>query len=713
VDSAVSLLGGSPSTVSTNRVDSLVSVHGGSPSSASTPAADPSPKLIVKQLFDIRTLKMEMVDIARKLTAILNPKSRHHLPTTEKSTTPAVGEEITRYDLEKSTTPAVGEEITRRDPVLEEVEVAGLESRQYLASYFTKCATNYVAVTHKWGAVSNLYDVSSPLRVSPICDLSKLVLMQQLVEHGTVWIDIYDIIQGKVYGKEAEVRSAQVQLMGEVYFYADLVLWVTTARDDQTLALLDDVEVAGDNKIEKIEKVESWAQKESSRLFSWSPPRNGGAFEHWTRAWTYQEIALAKDLHAVSPYTGRDWKCGRILRKVRTIWTIVGKESRQGESKEFEHLRLLIKGALSDLELISQGRSRTVSVMDNKRLGSELKNSRISTRAKDILFTHLWTLGIPKGQLDYSKSVEWNIRQFCAYLISRGQLTIGTNHTAPIANGCWIPSYFFDLLDDDRKQREGDTSFLRRISVRPNGLIIPYKVLDDGRLELKTMVKQLHGEVWIAFLNKLESVVFLKSAENSAYHTIAVTNSNWTGGQSETITFGTTQPELFQLDTTFANNVTETQVVETGANMLHNLKWQDGVGWQSSFDESLDYLMELRAIVDDPDMYAILKSVIATEDAFANFTDCVLYAAECATLEGISEYLVCEAVEILYALCGKYECARDGKSNCQQYLLIAGEDSGVLQNDTNDMPLKIYNIENARIGDICKAFDSINKVRAI
>ncbi|KAJ3092466.1 hypothetical protein HK100_006932 [Physocladia obscura] len=485
------------------RMDSGVSLLSGN---VSAPAASSTTKLAVKPKFDIiQTLK---IDIASKLKFILNPRS---VATTQSW-------------------------IMWKD-------------QQYLASFFPKCATNYVAVSHKWGAISNLYDDSpnSPLHVTPVSDLSKLVLMQHLVANGNVWIDVYDIIQGKVSGEQRNVKSAQVELMGEVYFYADLVLWVTTARDDQTLALLEDADA---------DNIQSWAQKESCRILSWSPPRDGGAFEHWTRAWTYQEIALAKELHAVSPYTGRDWKMRLMLKKIRNIWTKVGKESRDHELEELKQLRRMIMGALNDLELVSQARSHNhVSGMNNKRLIRELGTSRISTRAKDILFTHLWILGIPKGLLVYSESVEWNIRQFCAHLISRGQLTIGANNAAPVGveNACWIPPVLFKLLDDDANKREGDTSILKLVKLRPEDRIIPTRVLDDGRLELKTMVKQLHGDVWIAFLNGRESVVFLKSTS----HTVVVTDSNWTGGQLETVSFGTTQPESFELDTTVANNVTD------------------------------------------------------------------------------------------------------------------------------------------------------------
>ncbi|KAJ3244378.1 hypothetical protein HDU77_009920 [Chytriomyces hyalinus] len=505
-----------------SHVDSGVSVLGGSRPTVPNTAKGPTTKLAKKPNFENAGNMMQAlkIDIVKKLKLIVNPRS-------------------TTANQPLSPTKLVTSNAMKPNEVLDKVEVAGLMDQSYLASFFPKCAVPYVAVTHKWGAISNLYDDSpySPLHVTPISDLSKLVLMQQLVANGNVWIDIYDIIQGKVSDEQAGVKSAQVELMGEVYYYADLVLWVTTARDDQTLALLDDVDV---------DDIKSWAQSKSARILSWSPPREGGTFEHWTRAWTYQEIALAKELHAVSPYTGRDWKIRSMLKKVRNIWTKIGKESRVHDSEEIKQLRLMIMGALNDFELVSQARSHNyVSGMNNKRLIRELGTSRISTRAKDILFTHLWILGIPKGLLVYSESVEWNIRRFCAHLISRGQLTIGTNDNAPtgISNACWIPSVLFKLLDDDMNHREGDTYILKLVKLRPDEKCIPTRILDDGRLELTTMVKQLHGDVWIAFLNARESVVFLKSKS----HTVVVTDSNWTGGQVETVAFGTTQPEPFGL----------------------------------------------------------------------------------------------------------------------------------------------------------------------
>ncbi|KAJ3119136.1 Serine/threonine-protein kinase haspin [Physocladia obscura] len=175
-----------------SRVDFGVSIISGSPPTVSAVSTGSSAKTGIKLKFGIRqTLK---TDIASKLKFILNPRpvavdNRPHLAdSTRKSKAPAV----------KSTHSVSASDVN-------EVEVAGLKDQQYLASFFPKCSNNYVAVTHKW--------------------------------------DVYDIIQGTVSDKQTVVKSAQVELMGEVYFYADLVIWVTTARDDQTLTLLEDADV--------------------------------------------------------------------------------------------------------------------------------------------------------------------------------------------------------------------------------------------------------------------------------------------------------------------------------------------------------------------------------------------------------------------------------------------------------------------------------------
>ncbi|KAJ3015636.1 UNVERIFIED_CONTAM: hypothetical protein HDU68_012635 [Siphonaria sp. JEL0065] len=548
-------------------------------------------------------------------------------------------------------------------PAIPRKQPSGFETQQHLSTLFPKCGSLYVAVTHKWGAFSNLYDESPASfgHSTPICDLSKLVLMQQLIAQGNVWIDVYDVNQ-----HDKSVLSAQVQVMGEVYYYADWVLWVTTAKDDQTLSLISDVD---------LHDIPSWSAKESARILSWVPARNGdqpeqvGAFEHWTRAWTYQEIALAKEVRALSPYTGRDWSLKTVLKKVRQIWTKLGKQEKVTDTPELKKLRLLIKGCLNDLELVSQARLHDhLSGMDNHRLHREIATSRTATRAKDVLFTHLWTLGIPKGLLDYTKSVEWNIRQFSALLISRGQIRTKR------------PKSAMGLLDWDEAQAEGDTSVLRLVRLQPLSDPLPVQVLADGKLEVTTRVKQLHGDVWIAYLNKLESVVFLRQSN----HIVTVVDSQWSGGETETVAFGAARV-----------------VVDTGADVLNHLGWEDGIGWNASFDKALDYLMELRPVIDNSDVYGIIKMVLSTEDAFDTFNGCVFDAVEGARLNGVSEHLIRDAVEILHALCGKCEYLADNGAFHSDF---------VTSSDL-ELPSKMYDITGVTIRDVELAFACINKVR--
>ncbi|KAJ3061073.1 hypothetical protein HDU98_003016, partial [Podochytrium sp. JEL0797] len=591
-----------------------------------------------------------------------------------------------------------------------EFALAGLKSQQYLASKFSKCGGSYVAVTHKWGAVSNLYDESpkSHKHSTPVSDLSKLRMLQQLVAAGDVWIDIYDNEQ-----EDGSLKSAQVQLMGEVYFYADWVLWVTTARDDQTLCLLEEIDGAD---------IACWAKKESARILSWKPVRGSvtggptdaiGAFEHWTRAWTYQEIVLANSVHAYSPYSDRDWSISRILRKVRDIWPKLGKADKLYESKEVKRLRLLIRASLNDLEIMSQarpdhahshgtGKKAHRSQIQKHRLLREIQTPRVATRAIDILFSHLWTFGVPKGVLDYSRDVEWNVRQFSAYLICSGQMTIAANQIVPsgIQNACWVPLELLGLIELHKNKKEGSTAVLKMVKVERSREPLDFVVLEDGKLQVTTRVKQLHDDVWIAYLNERESVVFLKQK----CHVVSVTDSEWDWEENEledpkgkkhstvtaTVKFGASSVEIGR----------PRQFIETGATMLETLAWQDGVGWSASFALALDYLMELRPLIDDADVYGIVKSVLSTEDSFDSFAQCVLEAAEIACLNGVALHLICEAVEILFALSGKFACCLDGKSNAVQYFALLGQEVVGSEDDT---PLKIYDLSNAIMDDAVMA----------
>ncbi|KAJ3061072.1 hypothetical protein HDU98_003015, partial [Podochytrium sp. JEL0797] len=389
----------------------------------------------------------------------------------------------------------------------------GLLNQEALAAVFRKCGGKYVAVTHTWGSFSNLYDAMSPTNLTPVSDLSKLICMQKLHAMG-MWIDIYDVNQ-----QLEKIKNAQVQWMGEVYFHADAVVWITTTKDEQTLTLLEDLTLL---KVLDEAHIHEWAEKESERILGWQPARKStsadhvGAFEHWARAWTYQEVALAKELHAVSPYTGREWNIPALKSKLGTVRRVLSKAS-VVESDEIKHLRRLTNGARSDFDLISQARphgpSKHHSIkLDRFRVHREMTSTRIAGFAKDILFTHLWIFGIPKSELDYAKNVTWNIRRFCAYLISRGQMTIAANQATPagVRNACWIPPQILELRDLDAKHKAGDTSVLQSISQQPKFAPLPVKVLDDGKLQVTTRVKQLHGDVWIAYLNVKDSVVFLK-----------------------------------------------------------------------------------------------------------------------------------------------------------------------------------------------------------
>ncbi|KAJ3194249.1 hypothetical protein HDU82_002522, partial [Entophlyctis luteolus] len=596
----------------------------------------------------------------------------------------------------------------------EVVDVLNLVSRDEVGQIFSVCKRPYLAITHTWGAVSNLYDELSPIYVTRTRDLSKLILLQHLRSKRNAWIDVYDNVQsdsGKsddLTAEQKKIQSAQINIMGEVYFYAEFVLWLTSASDDQTLTLLEEIPInkKTDNK-QTLNILRGWAAANRKRILSWSQPENRG-FEHWTRAWTYQEIANARELHAVSPYTNKTWDVARILEKCKLAMKGLHEKDDPNDSEEVKRLRSILRCCRSDLELVSQGRNVIKTGLDPFRISRELQGIRYASYARDVLFTHRMTLGIPNGLLDYSKPLEWNIRTFCAFLIANDQMPIASNPTSPIPNACWILPEFFDLLQCDAQKAPASTSILKSIrapsraqQVRLTRTLENVSVLENGMLQMTTYVKELYGDIWLAFINERQSVVFSRTK----CHILAVADSKWHSTTRETVSFGSAGADYFYQPEIVQNTV----LIQSGANMLENLGWQNGIGWTSSADAALEYLVVLCTIVDDTDVYGIIKHVISAEDGFDSFNDCVLEAIEFASFNGLSDWKIYEAVEIIYALCGGFHFDVVGKTNSGQFRFLTR-----MYNDTfpdERVALKIYQIAENANADVVAAFEALNSVR--
>ncbi|KAJ3126751.1 hypothetical protein HK100_010099 [Physocladia obscura] len=159
-----------------------------------------------------------------------------------------------------------------------------------------------VAISHNWGEVNLVEDPSNENNRGKtlICNLMKLKAIKQFIMQSTqpVWLDLYAIDQN-----EHDDKCAQVQIMPDIYAQAESVCVFLSPEDYHTLMELVKI---SDTLIELFAKISEEGVRDDDagwkiNDFGWSyDVINSMPQEYFTRAWTLQELFLAKKIQAVS-----------------------------------------------------------------------------------------------------------------------------------------------------------------------------------------------------------------------------------------------------------------------------------------------------------------------------------------------------------------------------------------------------------------------------
>jgi hypothetical protein len=304
----------------------------------------------------------------------------------------------------------------------------------------------YMALSYVWGSTDDYHSVhvnDSIFVVTKNLFAALSALGRTLVNGEHLWVDTICINQ-----RDVEERNRQVALMGRIYAEADgIYSWLGTSTWELSLAMCFANQLAVDLRLHSVAPL-NFSSSQNALIrpgysWIWGPEYEGLLAEspspgslmqafrylfsgapYWTRAWTYQELCLARGGYM---FCGRDRIAIQDVRQVaywfhNTFYAheIARPPSATDQMWEFMNLLRQYSGAMLGVWLTTTYQDVSgMALPEERKAGAILKRltlRRRATDARDKIFSILGLVNLD-WKADYGQSVERVYTDFAARLL--------------------------------------------------------------------------------------------------------------------------------------------------------------------------------------------------------------------------------------------------------------------------------------------------------